>query len=106
MIQAKVRGLERNNGMGMQPYRIGISGSYGGLNLGDEAILEAIVRQLPASIPAEITVFTRDSEDTLRRHDVNHAVLIRQMTRDEARAEVEKLDLLILGGGGILYDRD
>jgi len=92
--------------MSMQPYRIGISGSYGGLNLGDEAILESIVRQLRASVPAEITVFTRDSEDTLRRHDVNHAVLIRQMTREEARAEVGKLDLLILGGGGILYDRD
>ncbi len=92
--------------MSMQPYKIGVSGSYGGLNLGDEAILESIVRQLRASVPAEITVFTRDSEDTLARHDVNHAVLIRQMTRDEARAEVEKLDLLILGGGGILYDRD
>lgn len=92
--------------MSMQPARVGISGSYGGLNLGDEAILESMVRQLRASIPAEITVFTRDPEDTLRRHDVDHAVPIRQMTRDEARLEVEKLDLLILGGGGILYDRD
>jgi polysaccharide pyruvyl transferase CsaB len=92
--------------MSMQPYRVGISGSYGGLNLGDEAILESMVRQLRASVPAEITVFTRDVEDTLRRHDVDHAVPIRGMTREEARAEVEKLDLLILGGGGILYDRD
>ncbi len=86
--------------------RVGISGSYGGLNLGDEAILEAIVRQLRSSGPVEITVFTRDVEDTLRRHHVEHAVTARQMTRDEARVEVEKLDLLILGGGGILYDRD
>jgi polysaccharide pyruvyl transferase CsaB len=92
--------------MSMQPYRVGISGSYGGLNLGDEAILESMVRQLRASVPAEITVFTRDADDTLRRHDVDHAVPIRGMTREEARAEVEKLDLLILGGGGILYDRD
>jgi len=92
--------------MGMQPYRIGISGSYGGRNLGDEAILESIVRQLRASVPAEITVFTWDAEDTMRRHDVNHAVLIHQMTREEAREEVARLDLLILGGGGILYDRD
>lgn len=92
--------------MSMQPYRVGISGSYGGLNLGDEAILESIVRQLRASVPAEITVFSRDPDDSLRRHDVDHAVPIRQMTREEARLEVEKLDLLILGGGGILYDRD
>jgi len=76
------------------------------MNLGDEAILESIVAQLRASVPAEITVFTRDVDDTLRRHDVDHAVPIRGMTREEARSEIEKLDLLILGGGGILYDRD
>ena len=106
MGETKAGDLGRDILMSMQPYRIGISGSYGGLNLGDEAILESIVRQLRASIPAKITVFTRDGEDTLARHDVNNAVEIHQMTRDEARAEVEKLDLLILGGGGILYDRD
>jgi polysaccharide pyruvyl transferase WcaK-like protein len=38
--------------------RIGISGSYGGMNLGDEAIFEGILRELRASIPAEITVFS------------------------------------------------
>jgi polysaccharide pyruvyl transferase CsaB len=92
--------------MSIQPVRVGISGSYGGLNLGDEAILEVIVRQLRASLPTEVTVFTRDVEDTLRRHDVDHAVPVRDLTREEARAEIEKLDLLILGGGGILYDRD
>jgi polysaccharide pyruvyl transferase CsaB len=86
--------------------RIGISGSYGGLNLGDEAILEAIIKQLRESLPVEITVFTRDPGDTCRRHDPAHAVACRELTREEARAEVEKLDLLILGGGGILYDRD
>jgi polysaccharide pyruvyl transferase CsaB len=97
---------ERINIMGTPSYRVGISGSYGGMNLGDEAILEAIVTQLRASISAEVTVFTRDADHTLRHHDVDHAVPVRQMTRDEARLEVEKLDLLILGGGGILYDQD
>jgi polysaccharide pyruvyl transferase CsaB len=90
----------------MQAYHIGISGSYGGLNLGDEAILEGIVGQLRASIPVKITVFTRDCDDTLRRHQVERAIAIREMTREEARLEIESLDLLILGGGGILYDRD
>jgi len=28
------------------PYRIGITGSYGGLNLGDEAILQSIIAEL------------------------------------------------------------
>lgn len=87
--------------------RIGISGSYGGLNLGDEAILRSIVAQLLASVPeAEITVFSRDPEDTLARHDVARSVPVRDLTREEARAEVDRLDLLILGGGGILYDSE
>lgn len=84
--------------------RVGISGSYGGLNLGDEAILKGIVAQLRASLPVDITVFSRDAEDTRRRHRVERAVQVRELTRDEARGEVERLDLLILGGGGILYD--
>ena len=88
------------------PFRIGISGSYGGLNLGDEAILESIVARIRETVPAEVTVFTRDVEDTLARHDVERAVEVRALTRDEARREVEGLDLFVLGGGGILYDRD
>jgi polysaccharide pyruvyl transferase CsaB len=84
--------------------RIGISGSYGGLNLGDEAILEAILAQLRATVSAEVTVFSRNAEDTLRRHRVERAVSVRAMTRKEVSAEIRDLDLLILGGGGILYD--
>lgn len=85
-------------------WRIGISGSYGGLNLGDEAILQGILSQLRASVQAEITIFSRDPEDTLRRHRVERAVPVRSLSRDEARNEIERLDLLILGGGGILYN--
>lgn len=87
-------------------YCVAISGSYGGINLGDEAILEAITMQLRETLPVEITVFTRDPDDTRARHRIDRAVAIREMSREEARAEVERLDLLILGGGGILYDRD
>lgn len=87
-------------------FQVAISGSYGGINLGDEAILQSILVQLRRSLPVEITVFSRNAEDTLRRHRVERAVTIRDLTRDEARAEVARLDLLILGGGGILYDRD
>lgn len=87
-------------------FRIGISGSYGGMNLGDEAILDGIVSQLRRSISAEITVFSRNPEDTLSRHDVDRAVPVRSLTRKEISPEIERLDLFILGGGGILYDRD
>jgi polysaccharide pyruvyl transferase CsaB len=86
-----------------RPARVGISGSYGGINLGDEAILHAIVAQL-RELPVEITVFTRHPEDTLSRHGVARALEPRTLTRDEAREEVARLDLLVLGGGGILFD--
>jgi polysaccharide pyruvyl transferase CsaB len=88
------------------PVKIGISGSYGGLNLGDEAILQSIITQIRSSIDAEITVFTRSCEDTLSRHDADHAVSSRKLSIHEITPEIEKIDALILGGGGILYDAD
>jgi polysaccharide pyruvyl transferase CsaB len=86
--------------------RIGISGSYGGMNLGDEAILDGILSQLRATVPADITVFSRNPSDTLARHNIERAVPVRSLTRREITPEVENLDLLVLGGGGIFYDRD
>jgi polysaccharide pyruvyl transferase CsaB len=87
--------------------KVGITGSYGGLNLGDEAILQSIITQLRRDVPqVDITVFSRDAEDTKKRHGVERAVPVRKLSRAEAAAEVERLDLLILGGGGILYDAD
>jgi len=87
--------------------KIGITGSYGGLNLGDEAILQSILTQLRQEVPdAEITVFSRDAEDTKRRHKVERAVPVRKLSRAEVVPEVERLDLLLFGGGGILYDAD
>ncbi len=86
--------------------RVGVSGSYGGLNMGDEAILHAILAQLRGTLPVDLTVFTRDRHDTLRRHGVERAVVNRDLSREEARQEVGRLDLLILGGGGILFDAE
>ena len=86
--------------------RIGISGSYGGMNLGDEAILEGILGQLRSTLAAEVTVFSRNPADTLARHKVERAISTRSLTRREMVPEIRQLDLFILGGGGILYDRD
>jgi polysaccharide pyruvyl transferase CsaB len=87
-------------------FRVGISGSYGGFNLGDEAILEVIITELRRSLPVEITVFSRDPQDTIARHRVERAVPVRELSRNEVLPEIECLDLLILGGGGILYDAE
>jgi polysaccharide pyruvyl transferase CsaB len=86
--------------------RIGISGSYGGMNLGDEAILDGILNRLRETVPADITVFSRNPSDTRARHKVERVVAVRELTRKEIAPEVRNLDLLILGGGGILYDQD
>src|SRR3954465_10414643 len=91
----------------MSASKIGITGSYGGMNLGDEAILQSILEQLRREMPGcEITVFLRDGDDTKRRHKVERAVPVRKLSRAEVVLEVERLDLLLFGGGGILYDAD
>lgn len=89
-----------------RPVRIGISGSYGGMNLGDEAILESILAQLRRSMEVDVTVFSRNPADTLARHRVARALPVRALTRRESMHEIQNLDLFILGGGGILFDRD
>jgi polysaccharide pyruvyl transferase CsaB len=86
-------------------FNIAISGSYGGFNLGDEAILQSIIGQLRSSVPeVKITVFSKDPEDTLKRHNADHAIDVRKLNANEVKSEIEKVDLFILGGGGILYD--
>jgi polysaccharide pyruvyl transferase CsaB len=86
--------------------RVGISGSYGGMNLGDEAILEGILTQLRATVEADVTVFSRVAADTELQHEVERVVPVRTLTRREIAPEVRALDLLVLGGGGLLYDGD
>jgi polysaccharide pyruvyl transferase CsaB len=85
-------------------YRVGISGSYGGRNLGDEAILAAMVASLRAEADAEFTVFTTSAADTSRRHIVDRAVETTGLSEDDLRAALRECDLLLLGGGGILFD--
>lgn len=86
---------------------IGISGSYGGLNLGDEAILASAIALFRAAIPdVEIVAFSRNAEHTRQHQDVDRAICPRTALRDEITPEIARLDILLLGGGGILYDAE
>jgi polysaccharide pyruvyl transferase WcaK-like protein len=85
--------------------RVAICGSYGGMNLGAEAILQVIARELRKAGPVDIRVISRRPEDLRRRHSLE-AVNMTGLSRQEMRDFLEPLDLFILGGGGLLYDAD
>jgi polysaccharide pyruvyl transferase CsaB len=86
---------------------IGILGSYGGLNIGDEAILTAMLASLRQARPGdELVVFSRDAAHTRQHHDADQVISAREACREELAPEIEHLDLLLLGGGGILYDTE
>jgi polysaccharide pyruvyl transferase CsaB len=86
--------------------RIGVLGSYGGFNIGDESILTCVLGCLRAHRPqARLVVLSRDAEHT-RAHvrDADEVVDWEGVSRNRVRDTLASLDLLVLGGGGILYD--
>lgn len=96
--------------------KIGIVGNYGNNNNGDEAILAGIITQVKQfyNIGNEnIVVFSNNPSQTSELYGVKSIPLYYrrpaasftffQTLRKNAK-EVSKLDLLIIGGGGILMD--
>jgi len=84
---------------------IGVLGSYGGLNLGDEAILTCVLKCLRRHRPqARLVVFSRNVEHTRAHHDGLQTVSWQRVGRERTHSAVAELDALVLGGGGILYD--
>ncbi|MGY5628132.1 polysaccharide pyruvyl transferase family protein [Streptomyces sp. UC1A3] len=86
--------------------RIGVLGSYGGFNIGDEAILTCVLSCLRAQRPdARLVVLSRDAEHTRAHHpDADEVVPWEGVSRNHVLDVLPGLDLLVLGGGGILYD--
>lgn len=96
--------------------RIGIVGNYGNDNNGDEAILLSLVKQVTATFGIEtnqLTIFSNNPQQTSERYGVDSYPLYYRKgsapktffeTYKQNRPIVKKLDLLIIGGGGILMD--
>ncbi|SFE92282.1 polysaccharide pyruvyl transferase family protein [Alteribacillus iranensis] len=96
--------------------RIGIIGNYGHNNNGDEAILSGLLHQLMAEggIKKEnIVVFSNNPSNTTARHGVAAYPLLYKKgniifsgltTVLKSRKIMKQLDLLIVGGGGLLMD--
>ncbi|MGE5549818.1 MAG: polysaccharide pyruvyl transferase CsaB [Bacteroidota bacterium] len=82
-----------------------ISGYYGAGNIGDEAILAAMLQALARTLPgSETVVLSRDPAATTAAHGV--PALHRGPWRD-LRAKMRlfrRADLLLSGGGGLLQD--
>jgi polysaccharide pyruvyl transferase CsaB len=86
--------------------RIGLLGSYGGYNMGDEAILICVLSCLRAHRPdARLVVFSRNAEHTRAHYPgVDDVVSWEGVPQKQVLDALSGLDLLVLGGGGILYD--
>ncbi|AIR96963.1 polysaccharide pyruvyl transferase family protein [Streptomyces glaucescens] len=86
--------------------RIGLLGSYGGFNLGDEAILTCMLRCLRTHRPqARLVALSRNAEHTRANHPALDEVVDWEGVPQRRLLDVlSRLDLLVLGGGGILYD--
>ncbi|MCX6463569.1 MAG: polysaccharide pyruvyl transferase family protein [Pseudonocardiales bacterium] len=84
---------------------IGLLGSYGGLNTGDEAILTSILGSVREAVPfAQVVVFSRDPAHTRDAHPADRVVDARRGRCDAVTEAIAGLDVLVLGGGGLLYD--
>ncbi|MGP3984886.1 polysaccharide pyruvyl transferase family protein [Streptomyces sp. KR80] len=86
--------------------RVGVLGSYGGFNIGDESILACVLGCLRARCAdAHVVVFSRDARHTRANHRrADEVVDWEGVSQNQVLATLSGLDLLILGGGGVLYD--
>ncbi|MGC9667140.1 polysaccharide pyruvyl transferase family protein [Planosporangium sp. 12N6] len=86
---------------------VGVLGSYGGMNLGDEAILTSLLTDLRRRRPDTRTVvFSREPEYTGRAFRDVETIPWEGVNRERMAEVLCRLDLLVLGGGGILYDTE
>ncbi|MDQ0428359.1 polysaccharide pyruvyl transferase CsaB [Planomicrobium stackebrandtii] len=82
--------------------RVVLSGYYGFDNVGDEAILYAIIHSLREYHPRiEITVLSHKPEQTAETYGVN---AINRWSLKEVHAAIKSSDGLISGGGSLLQD--
>lgn len=99
--------------------KIAICGYYGYRNTGDEAILDAIVESINDEMPdVEITTFSGNPRETSEQHGIKAVYIGDSITfrklfdiRNIAKIinivkTISKTDLLIIGGGGIIHDRN
>ena len=88
----------------IQMKKIAIHGFYGQGNLGDEAILKAILQEFSKFSEIEVVVFSRDPEEVSRIHGVRSVHSQGRQRLLRRIWEIKTSDLFIFGGGGLLKD--
>ncbi|HEY9723024.1 MAG TPA: polysaccharide pyruvyl transferase CsaB [Oscillatoriaceae cyanobacterium] len=89
-------------GSGNDPLRIVLSGYYGYNNLGDEAILAALVQQLRALAPdAELLALSGNPADTRARLGIE---AVNRLDVPAIWRTLRRSDLFVSGGGSLLQD--
>ncbi|HZO93476.1 MAG TPA: polysaccharide pyruvyl transferase CsaB [Candidatus Baltobacteraceae bacterium] len=82
--------------------RLLLSGYYGFGNLGDEALLEVIVRQLRARFPgAVVDVLSGDPQKTSEAYGVEATP---RWSPGQVKEAIERADVVLSGGGGLLQN--
>ena len=80
-----------------QTKNIGILGWYGHRNLGDELILRTIISFFQKH---HISVYSDNAYNLKEYYGINRTMHFRNLRHD-----LKHLDILLIGGGGVLYDR-
>jgi polysaccharide pyruvyl transferase CsaB len=82
--------------------RVLLSGYYGFGNIGDEALLEVIVSQIRSRFPGvEVEVLSAKPTDTAKQFSV---VGTDRWNTREVRGAIERADVVLSGGGGLLQN--
>lgn len=77
--------------------KIGIWGWFGHGNVGDELILNNMVEAFSRH---EISVYTDEPEGVENNHNIRHVFHTAELSKN-----LSELDLLLVGGGGVLHNR-
>lgn len=86
-----------------QAQRVLVVGASGFTNLGDDAILAAMLDELRQALPGATFAIAGGAPDRLGGQDRVHGLSFDEVAIDGA---MEGADLLIVGGGGFIYDDD
>ena len=84
--------------------KFAIHGFYGQGNLGDEAILKAILQEFSKFFNIKIVVFSRNPKQVIATHKVNSVCSEGKRSFLHRVWEIKTSDLFVLGGGGLLKD--